>query len=112
RMNAMTSRIEVPPDNAAALATFQCDDPHRIIGFAHLTKRELPAARSRGRPLSLRALSRPAALSTARRRRRRCRSAGQRNALALTTFLRGFRTQSCAGMLLWPRRYDRLGLPM
>jgi hypothetical protein len=36
RMNAMTSRIEVPPDNAAALATFQRDDPHRIIGFAHL----------------------------------------------------------------------------
>jgi hypothetical protein len=45
-MKAMTSRIEVPPDNAAALATFQCDDPHRIIGFAHLTKRELRSARS------------------------------------------------------------------
>src|SRR6202008_2507234 len=40
RMNAMTSRIEVPPDNAATLATFQCDDPHRITGFAHLRKRE------------------------------------------------------------------------
>jgi hypothetical protein len=36
----MTSRIEVPPDNAATLATFQCDDPHRITGFAHLRKRE------------------------------------------------------------------------
>src|SRR6516164_6750689 len=40
RMNAMTSCMEVSPGKAAAPATFACDDPHPIIGFAHLTKPE------------------------------------------------------------------------
>src|SRR5262249_30185774 len=39
RMNAMASCMEVSPGEAAAPAAFACDDPHPIIGFAHLTKR-------------------------------------------------------------------------
>src|SRR5262245_57339879 len=44
RMNAMTSFIEAP--SACRRAHLGCDDPHGIIGFVHLRKRELGSARS------------------------------------------------------------------
>src|SRR5262249_42121127 len=73
RMNAMTSFIEAP--RQCRCAGLGGDDPHGIIGFVHLGKRELRRARSGiHRVAAARVGAR--VLSTAQRRRRPRGSAG------------------------------------
>src|SRR5262249_34294743 len=108
-MNAMTSCMEVSPGKATAPATFACDDPHPIIGFAHLTKPERRSARSaversrcghcrgvvhsctQGAPLSLGGLAKPS-----------------RSYYVPS----GRRTGHRGGCFVGLPRYDRLGLPI
>src|SRR5262245_47819070 len=110
RMNAMTSCIEAP--RQCRCVRLGGDDPHGIIGFVHLGKRE-----PRGGPLGD-----PPRCRGQHRALRCCPQLDDGGALAarrtsetppfLLRSFGAFRAHSCAGMLLWPRRYDRLGLPI
>src|SRR5262245_61737465 len=106
RMNAMTSCIEVP--RQCRRAYLGCDDPHGIIGFVHLRKRELGWARSAIRRVAAASVEAVVHSSTTAAPRWRGGLAKRPRSYYVPS---GLRAESCAGMLLWPRRYDRLGLP-
>src|SRR5262245_36536804 len=107
RTNAMTSCIEAPP--AMHRAHLGCDHPHGIIGFVHLRKRELRWARSAIRRVAAASVEAVVHSSTTAAPPRIGGLAKRPRSYYVPS---GLRAQSCAGMLFWPRRYDRLGLPI